>query len=687
MALLSALLFASTLVPPVTAVGQDPAAPKIRHHVLLVGVSLYPAAPSVQSLPGVKSDILAMHKELAEKQGFLDAEIEELKTPEETTLTNIQKEIKHWLIDPTKAGDAVVLYWSGHGTTVKDAPDLVPGHTDGQEQALLTSSVHFSSKGVPDRAGCLLGSKLGGLLRQIKTTNVTVIVDACCSAGTTRSVMSGDLQEKVIRNPEADDNRPPHKTEEDIQKPEIVALAAAQSREPALEAKDGPSPFTQALIAALEKCRQFDGGRATYHDLYVQIQAAMPPFATQHPAIEGDESRYVFGGLKKWEPYFGVEMKPDGKLKVFAGQVQGVQEGTLIDLYLPGDDIDKVKRRAVATAHSPDLSSCYVQLAPANLPHAKKFNGGKAVVEPLSGPRGAGIRLDVTDVKEPMLLKELGDHTAIRLVRDGGKAFDFRLRSVEGGYELLRANGEVAKTALPATDTHGIVWAVLDGAQWTALAKLPENDASPYRVSLQLVRVNATKAEDDPKGLPRFVSFVAAPPKGSASEDFGPADSYALKVRVDPKGDPYAWNQAYITILDLQPDGSVTQLWPEPWATLKQNRIDVFSKDIWLGYDSSYSPSPVPVHDTAVAHVTPDTGAGREILKVIITRDWVNFQDSLPHKPPTTRGGFDPLAQVISDFSRGMTRGPAEPPPARDGWATDAKTLHVLEPSAKTVKS
>ena len=116
-----------------------------------------------------------------------------------------------------------------------------------------------------------------------------------------------------------------------------------------------------------------------------------------------------------------------------------------------------------------------------------------------------------------------------------------------------------------------------------------------------------------------------------------PKDVYLLRIRNEGE------DTAYISILDLTPDGRVGQLFPN-----RQN----------LGADNK-----LPPHRSFVIHdcfaVEPPDGV--EVLKLFATRERVDFTPVLSERGegPGGRGSLTPLQQLLSDAYRGTRADPA----------------------------
>lgn len=152
---------------------------KGRKLALLVGIDEYPnqAVPASQSdsqkLRGCVTDVALQRALLIYRFGFLPQDIVCL-TNEQATREGIYQAFVDHLYQQAKAGDAVVFHFSGYGAQVRFS-DLGGG------QALRRSFVPVDGL-LPTEARPALNDiseiELKGLLKQLKTKNVTTVLDA-----------------------------------------------------------------------------------------------------------------------------------------------------------------------------------------------------------------------------------------------------------------------------------------------------------------------------------------------------------------------------------------------------------------------------------------------------------------------------------------------------------------------------
>lgn len=144
---------------------------------LLIGAQTY-------DLSGVDGDMTVMERILGDR-GFTDLRVH--RTAEETRYHAVEEALTR-LAEETRNGDAVVVYYSGHGSLLP-----VPGNLRGLRPdapaylQYLVPSDHEDSTAADFRG--YLAEELTAVLRRLTsvTPNVTCIMDCCHSGGMVRA--------------------------------------------------------------------------------------------------------------------------------------------------------------------------------------------------------------------------------------------------------------------------------------------------------------------------------------------------------------------------------------------------------------------------------------------------------------------------------------------------------------------
>ena len=179
--LVVALLAALTLALPGSSGAE--------RYAVLIGIDDYPPAGPhsghPKDLTTCETDVALMSDLLTGRHGFADDHVVAL-TSAEATRSAIIEAIETHLIARAKPDDAVVIYYSGHGTA---GPDVKGDEEDGGDEALVCAEPGagaVTSREDIDR--CFLSDDvIAALLLRMQTENVTLIFDSCHSGTAQRA--------------------------------------------------------------------------------------------------------------------------------------------------------------------------------------------------------------------------------------------------------------------------------------------------------------------------------------------------------------------------------------------------------------------------------------------------------------------------------------------------------------------
>lgn len=174
-------LFSSALVITMSVSAQA------EDRALLIGVGEYAKYPSNINLPGIDLDINMM-KQAAGLMGF-----DSIKTllNEQATLHNVTRTMNNYLVEGVNANDRVLIYYSGHGVNI---PDENGDEVDGTDEVLSMNDMQPATiNGKKSLTGVLIDDQFNAILNKIPSDNILVLVDACNSGTSTRSISSSIL--------------------------------------------------------------------------------------------------------------------------------------------------------------------------------------------------------------------------------------------------------------------------------------------------------------------------------------------------------------------------------------------------------------------------------------------------------------------------------------------------------------
>ncbi|MFI2367988.1 caspase domain-containing protein [Streptomyces sp. NPDC018833] len=290
---------------------------------LLIGAQSY-------DLTGVHADVALMERVLADR-GFTDIRV----CADAEAGYHGMADALATLADETKEGDAVVVYYSGHGSLLPVPPahrgDL-PGSPHHLQYLVPVDHRHSTA----DDFRGYLAEELTAVLRRITgiTRNVTCVLDCCHSGGMvrdtggwrTKSVLSEvPVEAGLARSVElATGPRSPD--------PHVVRLVATQRHGFAYE-DDRQGLFTAGLAEALE---DFRDRPVPWSVLIARIRDRVQPRAVlQRPDAGGPSGRLPFSLDVPDQPERMPLASHDGRLRVPGGVLFGLGARDRVRLVLP----------------------------------------------------------------------------------------------------------------------------------------------------------------------------------------------------------------------------------------------------------------------------------------------------------------------------------------------------------------
>lgn len=165
---------------------------------LLIGIDAYQA---VSRLEGPVNDARDMAAFLVQHAGFRQDDLR-LLLDGEATRHNILAAIEAWLIEGTRPGDDVVLYFSGHGF---QQPDLDGDETDQLDETLVPVDARVDEGRMV--RGMITDDDIALLLDRLADRRTYVVVDACHSGTSTRAAAVGESW-RYTKTPRLPDGAP-----------------------------------------------------------------------------------------------------------------------------------------------------------------------------------------------------------------------------------------------------------------------------------------------------------------------------------------------------------------------------------------------------------------------------------------------------------------------------------------------
>jgi hypothetical protein len=318
---------------------------------LLVGCSKYPEEK--RRLLGPTNDVLLMEQVLTTRLRFTRGNIVELydEQPDEAlrpTHAHIVREIEA-LIEKTRPGDRVVLFFAGHGSQ-QPSRNLKGEERDGLDETFLPSDVGSWNDATKEVARAIEDDTFDDWLTRLqkKGAHVWFIADSCHSGTLNR----GGEEEIVRRIDPADLGVPPMASTElrdvpaiyeEVAAGDLVALFATQPHEAEGEQKlpilsDAGEPHSSdryygRLTWALAKTLATARRSLTYAELVDAIHTEhLRQGVLSTPLLQGTAIHKEILGEQDWAARrrFPLKNMDGGKFTLPAGQVHGLTPGSVL---------------------------------------------------------------------------------------------------------------------------------------------------------------------------------------------------------------------------------------------------------------------------------------------------------------------------------------------------------------------
>ncbi|KAF9051082.1 hypothetical protein BDZ89DRAFT_977264 [Hymenopellis radicata] len=307
---------------------------------LVIGIDNYKSG-SIWNLDSCVSDARRMSRWLTSDLGIPKSHIR-LLLDEEATLQNMEASFLEHLVNNKNIhkGDAILLYFAGHGSLVKAPGDWYDTKMPGREVQVLCPFDH-DTKAPSGRIAGLSEPSLTALLAElslVKGDNITLIIDSCFSPPSnkrdrrhirwtpTQKATAEDLRSCMWKG--AGTPAEPlgfYNTRITSH----ILLAACGTNETAAEGKDG-GKFTSAFLDAV---RTVPLRRSSYNRLVENVVEQTGD--DQRPICLGTTSRLVFGSTP-FVPnaaFRSVSIHDEKLFRVEAGSIHGIAKGHELSIH------------------------------------------------------------------------------------------------------------------------------------------------------------------------------------------------------------------------------------------------------------------------------------------------------------------------------------------------------------------
>ena len=589
----------------VQSVGLPARTREPRHVALLVGISDYrhfeldgPAGMS--DLQGPRNDVQRMRRAL-ERWKFQGPEVKVLVDSQASrkSLLNELQWVAERASDPT---DAVVIFWSGHGSFARDG--------DGDEARLERDDkydealVPWDARHIDDPSQLLIDDDIRRFLSSLKTSNVTLIIDACYSGTATR----GDGNRP--RGPTRPSDASAREGMDVAENPQNhVLIAASSAHEVAHERQFGTDSstvfgiLTYFLTEALERAEP----DARYDDVIRDVRSQMRGQSRQAPQLEGLGSSRVFhvrGDVAR-RPFVTLA-RSESSTTIDAGAVHGVRVGAVYEVFRPNEMAftGRSLGRVVVERVGHQTSAAKVQSG-SSFP-----NGARAVLARVPGGaslvQGIDVFLDSTasDVASPVsgipwVRVSRSETSPVWISRDGGllrvrhRGFDVAPLDTIGQQQKLVA-GTLARGYRSGADLCRPLWRAFVAEAFDQI----RNPSAPKTLNVQLKLVrNGDQVIDD----------------GSSADTALIGERYDLYARVQA---PTSWN-VYISVAVAGYVSESMMLYPS--NTMMNHPIEL---NRWV---------------RLVSNLTAEEPAGDELIKAVASTEQYDFASLLASLPNCVR--------------------------------------------------
>lgn len=558
-------LHSMLLISSFCFLGQPLIADPPKKLALLVAVGNYPTESGWQKINS-GNDVDIVKKALL-AQGFPEANIQVVMDGAATKL-GILEAIRRELLEKSKPGDVAYFHFSGHGQQVADDNG---DELDGYDEAIvpINSPQQFEA-GVYEGQNLIRDDQLGQLFHEIQQKlgpkgNLMVVLDACHSGTGTRGFgIARGTQFKMapkgyIPRPKAgDDAEIDARVAADLAP--IVAFFGAAHNQLNFETVDEHGISYGSLSFAFSKKFALVSASTTYRTLFEQIRLEMSAIAPrQQPQAEGMLDQVVMGGAVMEAPaYFKVAQWNDpGSLRLDAGWLHGIQEGTVVGIYpmgtLPSTDKEPLARGIVTKV---DATTCLLTLD-TDIRMEDAEPAWAYLLEQSFGNLDLSIKLGLPS-----------DNLVLKALQEKLEKLPIRQQDNNPALIVTLATGARANTVQLVTKDDQIIETYDENLQPEAIAariiqqaiafgqarflKHIEIKSSELSVNLELVPINYDRRNN--------VALGPIPLTDKLDSDgivhFRAGD--VIKIKVTNQGN----KPAYFTLLDIQPDNKMAVLIP-----------------------------------------------------------------------------------------------------------------------------
>lgn len=531
-------------------------APGVRR-ALLIGVNDYRAVPALQ---GSINDIETMREILVSRWGFAPASIRVVRDAQGTRrgiLSAFQQ-----LVAQSQPDDIVYVHYSGHGSQVQDLNGDEP---DGLDETIVPQDGR--SEGVPD----ITDDELDAIFARLQARTALIVLDSCHSGTATRAV---DIRTRSV----------PRDSRTELYQTSAVATRAIVPRMQARfvvmsgaadnqEALDGPIDgryhgfFTYALSRSLSGSTAAASPRSVFSGVERELRriqsqfgrASMPEPQLEAPAALLDQPLLASGATPgtNGSRLASLQVQPAGagRVVLINGAVLGAAVGSTWAIYPPGE-----------TVFAPGRA-----LALASVTQTAGKDAGATVQSNVAVPMGARAVLSLS----APAMRRIGVRVSRSALQWRREIENLLTRAVPGA-EIV-ADNESARYLIDV-DGSGLKLLTADGLQVLSSFDLGAGAPDALRLISQSKQAADLLSIDNPAAQLRIEARVVAAVHAASRDIVLVADTGPARLHVRQPGEPRSPQNslqlelvtnmdAYVTIVDVGPDGAVNLLFPNDYQS------------------------------------------------------------------------------------------------------------------------
>jgi len=560
---LCVLLCAALISDVVAQVGAAPAAGVKR--ALLIGINHYQSVPGLQ---GSVNDVETMREILTTRWGFAARNITVL-TDENATREKMLAALNQ-LVQESGPEDTVYFHYSGHGSQVQD---LNGDETDGLDETIVPQDGR--SGNVPD----IVDDELDVIFSRLRARSAVIVLDSCHSGTATRAI---DIRTRSV----------PQDTRVDLyragvtgittrgivplKRSRFVVMGGAAANE---EALDGPVEgnyhgfFTYALSRAFTTA----GSSASPREIFAGVtrelgriqttfgrtsmpepQLEAPPGALDLPLFAAPAAVTGALGAEPGPRLAWLSVKPSaaGQVTLINGVLLGAMPGSSWAIY-PRGEKQFAAGRALAVATVMQLTGKDARASLAN--QTGPIEPESRAVALMPAPSAARVAIRILDMPaadrsriESALKRNIRNLVLVSADQPARFLVDLQGQTVR----LLSADGLRVMGRFALSDENSATDMARVASRSARAAELLTLD-NPSSQLVVRVRVAGTQAVDT-RDI-RLVTATGPAQLHSRHQEEARSAQNSLQLDIGVNAD------AYITIVDVDPEGNTNVLFPNDY--------------------------------------------------------------------------------------------------------------------------